>query len=129
MRSLESLYCLSVKIKNGIFRDDKIFFIEKLCPYQKYDFLPSPKEALMIILAYMEQKNLEELIGETEIFIFPSYQFRICKGIITNFHQPHSTLILLIAALVGENWKKIYDFALKNEFRFLSYGDSSLLIP
>jgi S-adenosylmethionine:tRNA ribosyltransferase-isomerase len=77
----------------------------------------------------MEENHLEEIVGETEIFIFPSYQFKICKGIITNFHQPQSTLILLIAALVGEKWKKIYDFALKNDFRFLSYGDSSLLIP
>jgi S-adenosylmethionine:tRNA ribosyltransferase-isomerase len=75
----------------------------------------------------MDQQNLVELVGETEIFIFPGYQFRLCKGLITNYHQPGSTLILLVAALVGGDWKRIYAEALSKDYRFLSYGDSSLL--
>ncbi|GAB3524667.1 S-adenosylmethionine:tRNA ribosyltransferase-isomerase [Emticicia fontis] len=124
MRSLESLYWFGVKLLQG----QESFFIEKLFPYEQEKTI-SAEASIQAILDYMETKNIEQLIGETEIFIFPGYQFRICKGIITNFHQPDSTLILLVAALVGEDWRKIYDFALENNFRFLSYGDSSLLIP
>lgn len=124
MRSLESLYWFGVKLLQG----QETFFIEKLFPYEQTESV-SAGASIQAILDYMEARNIEQLIGETEIFIFPGYQFRICKGIITNFHQPDSTLILLVAALVGEDWKKIYDFALENNFRFLSYGDSSLLIP
>lgn len=124
MRSLESLYWFGTKLLLG----EETFFIEKLFPYQSTEAI-SAKASIQAIRDYMEANNIEQLIGETEIFIFPGYQFRICRGIITNFHQPDSTLILLVAALVGENWKKIYDFALENNFRFLSYGDSSLLIP
>ncbi len=124
MRSLESLYWFGVKLLQG----KETFFIEKLFPYNQAETI-SEEASIQAILDYMEARNIEQLIGETEIFIFPGYQFRICKGIITNFHQPDSTLILLVAALVGEDWKRIYDFALENNFRFLSYGDSSLLIP
>ena len=78
----------------------------------------------------MQIRGLEELVGQTEIMIFPSYKFGICKGLITNFHQPSSTLLMLVAAFVGENtWKEIYNVALSNNYRFLSFGDSSLLIP
>ena len=124
MRSLESLYWYGIKLLQG----DNTFFIEKLYPYQCPEEI-NLEASLKAVLDYMESKNMNQLIGETEIFIFPGYQFRVCKGIITNFHQPDSTLILLVAALVGDNWQKIYDFALENDFRFLSYGDSSLLIP
>ena len=75
----------------------------------------------------MDQQKLDHIVGETEIFIFPGYTFRLCKGLITNYHQPGSTLILLVAALVGEDWKQIYKEALDNNYRFLSYGDSSIL--
>lgn len=126
MRSLESLYWFGVKLFHAT---DSEFFIEKLAPYQTYESLPTAKESVDAVIDFMEKQGIEELVGETEIFIFPGYQFKICKGIITNFHQPSSTLILLIAALVGDDWRKIYDFALENDFRFLSYGDSSLLIP
>lgn len=124
MRSLESLYWFGVKLLSG--KQD--FFIEKLLPYNQTESF-TVEQSLQAILDFMSENNLSQLIGETEIFIFPSYEFKICKGIITNFHQPDSTLILLVAALVGENWQKIYDYALQNNFRFLSYGDSSLLIP
>jgi S-adenosylmethionine:tRNA ribosyltransferase-isomerase len=145
MRSLESLYWFGVKISRQFSAGSSQsiasipFFIEKLYAYNSDNKSPllegegwgevSLEDSLKAILIYMDFLKIETLVGETEIFIFPSYKFRICKGIITNFHQPESTLILLIAALVGDDWQKIYDFALQNDFRFLSYGDSSLLIP
>jgi S-adenosylmethionine:tRNA ribosyltransferase-isomerase len=70
-----------------------------------------------------------QLIVKTSIIIAPGYAFRICDGLITNFHQPNSTLLLLVAALIGSDWKAVYAYALENDFRFLSYGDSSLLLP
>jgi S-adenosylmethionine:tRNA ribosyltransferase-isomerase len=125
MRTLESIYWFGVKFLKG---DDSPLLIEKLYPYQ-HEQLPSVEDSLKAILMEMEEKNIEEITAETEIFIFPSYQFKICKGIITNYHQPESTLILLIAALIGEDWRKVYDEAMTNDYRFLSYGDSSLLLP
>lgn len=125
LRSLESLYWYGVKL----FRQETTqFFIEKLYPYPFHENdLPEATEALKAIARYMEANKLGEIVGETEIFIFPGYTFRLCKGLVTNFHQPGSTLILLVAALVGEDWKQIYQQAFDNEYRFLSYGDSSLL--
>ena len=125
LRTLESIYWFGVKFLKG---DDSPLLIEKLYPYQ-HDNLPSVEDSLKAILMKMEEKNIEEITAETEIFIFPSYQFKICKGIITNYHQPESTLILLIAALIGEDWRKVYHEAMTNNYRFLSYGDSSLLLP
>ena len=125
MRTLESIYWYGVKFLKG---DNYPLLIEKLYPYQ-HENLPSTEESLKAILKEMERKNIEEITAETEIFIFPSYQFKLCKGIITNYHQPESTLILLIAALIGEDWRKIYKEAITKDYRFLSYGDSSLLLP
>ena len=104
------------------------FHIEKLYPYDDHMSLPSRKKAFEVVLAYMTKHGIYELRGETEIFIFPGYDFKVCDGLITNFHQPGSTLILLVAALVGDNWKNIYQEALNKDYRFLSYGDSSLLL-
>ena len=125
MRTLESIYWYGVKFLKG---DNYPLLIEKLYPYQ-HENLPSTEESLKAILKEMERKNIEEITAETEIFIFPSYQFKLCKGIITNYHQPESTLILLIAALIGEDWRKVYKEAITKDYRFLSYGDSSLLLP
>ncbi len=125
MRTLESIYWFGVKFLKG---DDSPLLIEKLYPYQ-HENLPSVEDSLKAILNEMEERNTEEITAETEIFIFPGYQFKICKGIITNYHQPESTLILLIAALIGEDWRKVYHEAMTNDYRFLSYGDSSLLLP
>ena len=132
MRSLESLYWIGVKmnklqtkVKNIVQNDLKI---EKLFPYEPQT-LPTAKDSLISILNYMNELNLEQLVAETEIFILPSYEFKICKGLITNYHQPESTLMLLVAAFVGNDWKKIYEEALNNDYRFLSYGDSSFLMP
>jgi S-adenosylmethionine:tRNA ribosyltransferase-isomerase len=125
MRSLESLYWFGCKLIND---KDSDFFIEKLFPYEsKGNFTAA--EALNSILQHMKTHKLEVLHGYTEIMIFPGYEFKICKGLITNFHQPESTLLLLVAALIGtETWKKIYHEASKLGYRFLSYGDSSLLL-
>ena len=91
--------------------------------------LLSPFEALQAVIQYLNNNGLTEIRFSTNIIILPSYQRKIVTGLITNFHQPKSTLLLLIAAFVGEDWKKMYEYALNNDFRFLSYGDSSLLLP
>jgi S-adenosylmethionine:tRNA ribosyltransferase-isomerase len=89
----------------------------------------SSVEALQNIVDYLERNGMETLHSSTQIIIAPSYKYRIVKAIVTNFHQPQSTLLLLVSALVGDDWKRIYDYAMSHNFRFLSYGDSSLLIP
>ena len=126
MRTLESIYWIGVQLINT--PELEHYLIEKLFPYQNEN-PPNPEESLKAILKKMDNLGVHEITAETEIFIFPGYQFKICKGIITNYHQPESTLILLIAALIGENWRKIYEEAMTNDYRFLSYGDSSLLLP
>lgn len=122
VRAIESLYWYGVRLLKG----ENSFWIEKLSPYQT-EPTPSSADSLEAILSYMKAQQLKELVGETEIMIFPGYEFKLCKGLITNYHQPNSTLMLLIAAFVGSDWRKIYEEALANEYRFLSYGDSSLL--
>jgi S-adenosylmethionine:tRNA ribosyltransferase-isomerase len=126
MRTLESIYWIGVQLINTPKLEH--YLIEKLFPYQNTN-PPTPEESLNAILKKMDDLGIDEITAETEIFIFPSYQFKICKGIITNYHQPESTLILLIAALIGEDWRKVYHEAMTNDYRFLSYGDSSLLLP
>lgn len=125
MRTLESLYWFGVKLLED---PGCKFTITQQDPYLKRK-LPSREEALITILAYMEDRNVSTVTGRTSIFIYPGYEFKICNGLITNFHLPASTLILLVAAFIGNDWQKIYDEALHNNYRFLSYGDSSLLIP
>lgn len=127
MRTLESLYWFGVKILK---EKDYTFQIPKLYPYQHADFdLPSMKESIGAVKDYMTAQNISQINGHTEIFIFPGYTFRVCDGLVTNYHLPGSTLILLVAAFVGEDWRTIYKEALENNYRFLSYGDSSLLLP
>ncbi|WP_226389377.1 S-adenosylmethionine:tRNA ribosyltransferase-isomerase [Penaeicola halotolerans] len=126
MRTLESSYWYGVKLLKD--KVDKNFKISKLYPYEnRNERLPSRSEAFQAILDHMDSLNQDQLLGETEIFIFPGYQFQVCDAIVTNFHQPGSTLILLIAAFVGKDWQEIYQSALSEKYRFLSYGDSSLL--
>lgn len=127
MRTLETLYWFGAKILQQKPQKARIF-VEKLLPYELQN-PPSAEEALEALKNFMLAHSLQEIQGETEIFIFPSYQFRICKGLITNFHLPATTLILLVAAFIGEDWRKVYEHALQNDYRFLSYGDSSLLLP
>lgn len=124
MRTLESLYWFGVKLLKG---QDK-FFIEKLYPYQGTENI-TRTESLQAVLDFMNSFDIALLTGSTEIFIFPGYKFRICDGLITNYHLPGSTLILLVAAFIGQDWKEVYKKAIANDYRFLSYGDSSLLLP
>ena len=97
-------------------------------PYENETNL-TPIKALQNILDYMERNHLDALHTSTQIIIAPGYEYKIVKRIVTNFHQPQSTLLLLVSAFVKGDWRKIYDYALSHDFRFLSYGDSSLLIP
>ncbi len=128
LRTLESLYWLGFKLlENPAAFDQALPGVLQWETYE-YDALKwTAAESLDRIMLYMQEKNLNRLIAKTEIIIAPGYKFKIVKGLVTNFHQPRSTLLLLVAALVGEQWKNIYDYALKNDFRFLSYGDGSLL--
>ncbi|MHB1279116.1 MAG: S-adenosylmethionine:tRNA ribosyltransferase-isomerase [Bacteroidia bacterium] len=124
MRTLESLYWWGCKL---IENPEAEFFIGKL---EAYSLVPYPKEqSLEAILNYMDKHALTEVQGRTEILIYPGYSFAFSQGLITNFHLPETTLIMLVAAFVGEDWRKIYDEALKQDYRFLSFGDSSLLLP
>ncbi len=126
MRTLESLYWFGVLLHE---QPTAGFYIPKLYCYQTALQHISREQALEKILAHMAVLGLEELLGQTSIYLFPGYRFRMCDGLITNFHQPGSTLMLLVAAFIGADWKKVYQAALDNNYRFLSYGDSSLLIP
>ena len=126
VRTLESLSALAWRIKSGRAYDDGV-----VGQWELYDIPAefSGEEALSILILYMEQNGLERLRAATEIMITPlGYNYRIVRNIVTNFHQPKSTLLLLVSAYVGEDWHKIYDYALSHDFRFLSYGDSSLLM-
>jgi len=125
MRTLESLYWYGSKL---ISDKNAEFVIHKMDPYEIHA-TATKEESIEAILRKMEKENIDFISGETSIYIVPGYTFKVCNGLATNFHQPSSTLMLLIAAFVGEDWKKIYQAALENNYRFLSYGDSSLLMP
>lgn len=125
MRTLESIYWFGAKL---MLDPEAPFIIEQDYPYTSSN-QPPVADALAAVRNAFEKSGKETITGETSIFIKPGYSFKICKGLITNFHQPASTLMLLVAAFVGKNWKVIYNEALKENYRFLSYGDSSLLLP
>jgi len=127
IRTLESLHWIGVKImSNYNISSDKIS-ISQWEAYQ-LDQEIEVKESLKAIINYLNRNELEKLITSTQIMIYPGYKFRVINGMITNFHQPKSTLLLLIAAFIGDKWKDIYKYAMDNDFRFLSYGDSSILL-
>lgn len=125
VRTIESLYWLGVKLLQNKNWDSHISQWESYGLFNTY----SKEESLKAILNYMQANAIQELHASTQIMIFPGYSFKMVDLLITNFHQPKSTLLLLIGAFIGIDWKEVYDFALNNNFRFLSYGDSSLLIP
>ena len=128
-RSLESLYWWGVKILKGEALGFDLF-IDQWEPYQYNSTdLPSLEIALLAVKNRMKENNSSELTGFTKIIIAPGYDFKVIDALITNFHQPQSTLLLLVSALVGDQWRNIYKYAMDNNFRFLSYGDSSLLFP
>lgn len=126
LRTLETLYWLGVKahlkIENPLSLSQWEVYDEKFA-----EIGLSKIEALESLLTYMEYKNINFIYSQTHILIAPGYTFRIAKALITNFHQPQSTLLLLVAAAIGENWKRVYEYAMQNDFRFLSFGDGSLL--
>jgi S-adenosylmethionine:tRNA ribosyltransferase-isomerase len=125
VRTLESIYWLGLKLKP----EDSItdLQVEQWEPYENEVF-HTIKESLQNIITYLDHHRLEQLYFSTQLIILPGYEFKLVQGIITNFHQPHSTLLLLIGAFLGEKWKEVYDYALENGFRFLSYGDSNLYL-
>jgi S-adenosylmethionine:tRNA ribosyltransferase-isomerase len=128
MRTLESLYWYGVALLERKGGGAVPFFVEKLAPYQRpEEALPGKAACMEAVLRYMDEQGLDALQGATEIYLFPSYRFRICEGLVTNFHMPKSTLLLLIAAFIGPDWRRVYQEALDGGYRFLSYGDSSLL--
>jgi S-adenosylmethionine:tRNA ribosyltransferase-isomerase len=124
LRALESLYWYGVMLEQN---KNAVFDIPKLYPYDNKDQAISQEQSLMNILDMMNEKKLKDIYGKTSIFIFPGYDFKMVDALITNYHQPKSTLILLVVAFVGDDWEKIYNEALEKDYRFLSYGDSSLL--
>jgi S-adenosylmethionine:tRNA ribosyltransferase-isomerase len=128
VRTLESLYYIGCKLANNPEYSSELLHVDQWEPYDIHYQL-SPIEALQQIMDYMERNHLNVLQADTQIIIAPGYDYKIVKMLITNFHQPQSTLLLLVSAFVNGDWRRIYDYALANDFRFLSYGDSSLLIP
>ncbi|WP_294078709.1 S-adenosylmethionine:tRNA ribosyltransferase-isomerase [Proteiniphilum sp. UBA5384] len=126
MRTIESLYYIGRKIDTSHHLSAHALNVEQWEPYGGTKEI-MPKQALQNILEYLDETGQERLIASTQLMIAPGYEFHFPDAIITNFHQPQSTLLLLVSAFVGEDWSKIYDYALENDYRFLSYGDSSLL--
>jgi S-adenosylmethionine:tRNA ribosyltransferase-isomerase len=126
-RTLESLYWMGLKTfyNPGISLDE--LAIKQWDVYELADKTIITEQALQSLLTWMNEREMDELIVPTQLLVAPGYIPKIADAIVTNFHQPNSTLLLLVAALTGENWRKIYDYALQNDFRFLSYGDGSLL--
>lgn len=128
MRTIESVYWIGVMLLEQGYEECNIH-LNQWFPYQDRTSLPSAKESLEAILKYLDMHHLDALHATTALMIAPSCPIMITKALITNFHQPKSTLLLLVSALIGDKWKEAYKFALENDFRFLSYGDSCLFIP
>lgn len=127
VRTLESLYYMGRTLVNKPDATSEELVVTQWTPYHDTEEVTA-HEALTALLDYLDRNQTDTLLSATQIMIAPGYEFKIVKGIITNFHQPKSTLLLLISAFVNGNWKSIYNYALDNDFRFLSYGDSSLLL-
>ncbi|HVF81225.1 MAG TPA: S-adenosylmethionine:tRNA ribosyltransferase-isomerase, partial [Flavisolibacter sp.] len=124
LRTIESIYWLGVKLLKGLLQKDWV--LEQWEVYELDDGI-TYEESLKAIAGWMGENSIRELHCRTSLLIVPGYTFKIPCGLITNFHQPQSTLLLLVAAFIGNDWKKVYEHAMENDYRFLSYGDSSLL--
>lgn len=132
LRTLETLYWLGVGLLQRAAGDEPHeLLVTQWQPYEQTDAAAhiSPEAALTALLRHLEAQGTDTLEANTRLLIAPGYQFRLITGLITNFHQPESTLLLLVAALLGPDWRAVYDHALAHNYRFLSYGDSSLLLP
>ncbi len=125
VRTLESLYYMGILAQQG----EEDLHVPQWMPYEVVNSQPSTLESLQSLLAYMDKHQIDVLHSSTQIIIAPGYDYHIVKRMVTNFHQPQSTLLLLVSAFLKGDWRKVYDYALSHDFRFLSYGDSSLLIP
>ncbi|MCC6721004.1 MAG: S-adenosylmethionine:tRNA ribosyltransferase-isomerase [Bacteroidia bacterium] len=126
LRTLESLYWIGVKILKC---EENPFYIEKLYPYNFYKLPISWNESMSEIINYLEKNSIDTVNAKTEIMIMPGYNFSSVNSLLTNFHYPNSTLVMLIAAFIGDNWHNLYHKAIENSYRFLSYGDCCLLDP
>lgn len=131
VRTLESLYYIGVTLLHNPNATEEDLHVKQWQPYETaLETAATPAvDALQAIIAYLDRHHMETLHSSTQIIIAPGYEYRIVKAMVTNFHQPQSTLLLLVSAFLHGDWRKIYDYALAHDFRFLSYGDSSLLIP
>ena len=125
VRTLESLYYMGILAMQG--KED--LHVPQWMPYETVNSQPPTVNSLRALLDYMDSRHLDVLHSSTQIIIAPGYEYHIVRRMVTNFHQPQSTLLLLVSAFLHGDWKKVYDYALSHNFRFLSYGDSSLLIP
>ena len=128
VRTLESLYYIGARLNGNPDATEEQLHIDQWEPYDTHPTIKSV-DALQNIVDYLDRNGLNAIHCSTQIIIAPGYDYKIVKMLVTNFHQPQSTLLLLVSAFVHGDWKKIYDYALGHDFRFLSYGDSSLLIP
>ncbi len=128
VRTLESLYYIGVTLSKMPNATSEELVVKQWMPYDEANNTLSTYDALQQILDYLDRQQADRLVTATQIIIAPGYTFKVVCGVVTNFHQPKSTLILLISAFVKGNWKPIYRYALEHDFRFLSYGDSSLLL-
>jgi S-adenosylmethionine:tRNA ribosyltransferase-isomerase len=126
LRTIESLYWMGVKANQNLSASIDELEVKQWDAYELQQSLTA-SDSLNSLLTWLKRNKIEKLICKTQLLILPSYKLRIANALITNFHQPNSTLLLLVAALVGDDWKIIYNYALENDFRFLSYGDGSLL--
>ena len=127
VRTIESLYWLGV-LPNKVENDNFVLEQWEVYDYMEDD-LPEIKIAFDNLIKWMDSKGVDYIEGSTSLMIVPGYKFKVVDSIITNFHLPSSTLLLLVSAFAGQDWKKIYNYALEKDFRFLSYGDSSIIIP
>ena len=138
VRTLESLYYMGVKLEANPDAAEEDLHVCQWEPYEKADGTPvggnlidgiTPQKAISNIITWLDKNNLKTLHSSTQIIIAPGYEYKIVKVLVTNFHQPQSTLLLLVSAFLKGDWHNVYDYALSHDFRFLSYGDSSILIP
>ena len=130
VRTLESLYYMGLKTLRQPDLPEEQLHVQQWEPYDSASALQvSTEDAIEALLGWMDRHHLSVLHSSTQIIIVPGYSYRVVRQLITNFHQPQSTLLLLVSAFVNGDWHRIYDYALSHDFRFLSYGDSSLLIP
>ncbi len=129
VRTIESLYYIGLKLSKSLDLQEHELHVGQWEPYDNDNEDITPVQAIKNIITYLDANNLNALHTSTQIIIAPGYDYKIVKMLVTNFHQPQSTLLLLVSAFVKGDWKRIYQYALSHDFRFLSYGDSSLLIP